>query len=295
MGKGNCHEGKFHRREPKAGECKKNDSKTYRLICADIDGTLLDDNKKLLPQVKKSLRNAAQKGMRIALASGRMPAGVEKVERELGIPCIKICNAGTYILLGNKCISMETLLPATMKDIYLHMAKKNNLPLWIFQEREWYVTDVDCYIEREIEIIRYQPQVVSVNKLADQWNKKKTGPNKLLIAADPKMIQSIQKEMAVWNLPDVDTACSADTFLEIFPKGITKGTALSAICDTLDIPLKDTIAFGDHELDIPLIETAGVGIAMGNAIDQLKEKADFVTRSNNEAGIAYALEYYLAE
>ena len=136
---------------------------------------------------------------------------------------------------------------------------------------------------------------MSVNKLADQWNKKKTGPNKLLIAADPKMIQSIQKEMAVWNLPDVDTACSADTFLEIFPKGITKGTALSAICDTLDIPLKDTIAFGDHELDIPLIETAGVGIAMGNAIDQLKEKADFVTRSNNEAGIAYALEYYLAE
>lgn len=269
--------------------------RNYRLICVDIDGTLLDDEKKLLPQVKQSLRNAAKKGIRIALASGRMPAGVDLLEEELGIPCIKICNAGTYVFLGDKCIAMETLLPSTMKNIYLHMAKKNNLPLWIFQEREWYVTDVDHYIEREIEIIRYHPEVVSVDKLADQWNREKTGPNKLLIAADPEIIRNIQQEMTAWNLPDVDMACSADTFLEIFPKGVTKGTALSAICDTLDIPLKDTIAFGDHELDIPLIETAGLGIAMGNAIDRLKEKADFVTRSNNEAGIAYALEYYIGE
>lgn len=277
------------REQAKAADRKRK----YRLICADIDGTLLDDNKRLLPQVKQSLRNAAKKGIRIALASGRMPAGVDLIEKELGIPCIKICNAGTYVFLGEQCIVMETLLPCTMKNIYLHMAKKNHLPLWIFQEREWYVTDVDRYIEREIEIIQYRPQVVSVDKMADKWDREKSGPNKLLIAADPEMIQNIEQEMAAWNLPDINMACSADTFLEIFPKGVTKGTALSAICNALDIPLRDTIAFGDHELDIPLIETAGAGIAMGNAIKKLKEKADFVTKSNNEAGIAYALEYYL--
>lgn len=265
----------------------------FRLICADIDGTLLDDNKMLLPQVKQSLKNAAKKGIQIALVSGRLPAGVEVVERELEIPCIKICNAGTYVLLGDQCISMSTLLPNTMKYIYQHIAKKNNLPLWIFQEREWYVTDVDHFIEREIEFVQYQPEVVSVDKLAYKWNKEKTGPNKLLIAADPEIIQAVHQEMEKWSWMDVDMARSADTFLEIFPKGVTKGTALSAVCDALDIPLKDTIAFGDHELDIPLVETAGVGIAMENAIDQLKEKADFVTKSNNEAGIAYALEYYI--
>lgn len=270
-------------------------AKTYRLICVDIDGTLLDDDKKLLPQVKQSLRNAAKKGIRIALVSGRLPAGVDLIEKELGMPCIKICNAGTYILLGDQCISMETLLPGTMKNIYLDMAKKNNLPLWIFQEREWYVTAVDHYIEREIEFVRYYPEVVSVDKLASQWEKEKTGPNKLLIAADPEVIQSLQQEMAERNWPDVDMACSADTFLEIFPKGVSKGTALAAVCDKLNISPEDTIAFGDHELDIPLLEAAGTGIAMGNAIDELKEKADFVTKTNNEAGIAYALEYYLAE
>lgn len=279
------------REQAKAADRKRK----YRLICADIDGTLLDDNKRLLPQVKQSLRNAAKKGIRIALASGRMPAGVDLIENELGIPCIKICNAGTYVCLGEQCIAMETLLPDTMKNIYLHMAKKNHLPLWIFQEREWYVTDVDPYIEREIEIIHYRPEVVSADQMTDQWNREKKGPNKLLIAADPEIIRNIEQEMTAWNLPDIDMARSADTFLEIFPKGVTKGTALSAICSSLDIPLGDTIAFGDHELDIPLIETAGMGIAMGNAIGQLKEKADFVTKSNNEAGIAYALEYFLED
>ena len=278
-----------------AEELHKNAARKYKLICADIDGTLLDDNKKLLPKVKESLRDAAKKGIRIALASGRMPAGVDAVEKELGMPCIKICNAGTYILLGDQCISMSTLLPGTMENIYVDIAKKNQLPLWIFQEKEWYVTDIDSYIEREIEIIRYHPEVVSVKKMAEQWEKEKTGPNKLLIAADPEIIKTVYQEMADKNWQDVDMACSADTFLEIFPKGVSKGTAISAICDKLDISLEDTIAFGDHELDIPMIENAGVGVAMGNAIDELKKKADFVTKTNNEAGIAYALEYYLAD
>lgn len=88
-------------------------------------------------------------------------------------------------------------------------------------------------------------------------------------------------------------ARSADTFLEIFPKGVTKGTALKAICQSLDVKLENVIAFGDHELDVLMIEAAGVGIAMGNAIDELKAKADFVTKSNNEAGVAYGLEHYL--
>lgn len=276
-------------------ELRKKAARKYKLICADIDGTLLDDSKRLLPQVKESLRNAAKKGIRIALASGRMPAGVEKVEKELGISCIKICNAGTYVILGDQCISMETLLPGTVENIYFDIAKKNQLPLWIFREREWYVTDIDHYIEREIEIIRYHPKIVSVEKITEQWAEEKTGPNKLLIAADPEIITAVHQEMEEKKWPDIDMACSADTFLEIFPKGISKGTAISAICDKLDISLEDTIAFGDYELDIPMIEKAGVGVAMGNAVDELKEKADFVTKTNNEAGIAYALEYYLAE
>ena len=182
-----------------------------------------------------------------------------------------------------------------MKTIYREIAKRKNVPLWIFQERKWFVTDVDHFIRREIEIIQYQPEVVDAESLAELWEKEGTGPSKLVIAASPELIQEIYREMKEQEWPDIDIACSADTFLEIFPKGTTKGTALAAICSRLNIDLKATIAFGDHELDIPLIETAGVGVAMGNAIKELKDKADFVTKTNNEAGVAFALEHFLAE
>lgn len=76
---------------------------------------------------------------------------------------------------------------------------------------------------------------------------------------------------------------------------MTKGVALSSICQELNISKEETIAFGDQELDITMIEEAGLGIAMGNAIKELKDKADFITKSNNEAGIAYALEKYLTD
>ncbi len=265
----------------------------YKLICADIDGTLLDHEKKLLPRVKKSLKEARDMGIQIALVSGRMPSGVDVVEKELGIDCIKVCSAGTYILMGEKCISVEYLPNNVMRDIYRKITKKNGIPLWIFRHEEWFVTGMDEFIEKEIGFVSYQPEFVNANELADKWDQEGKSPNKLLVAAEPSKIQEFAREIREWSLPEIDMACSADTFLEIFPKGVNKGKALEVICRELGISPQQSIAFGDHELDIPLIEAAGTGIAMGNAIETLKEKADFVTRTNDEAGIAYALDHYL--
>ncbi len=266
----------------------------YKLLCIDIDGTLLDDHKKLLPQVVKSLKKETEKDVKIALISGRMPAGTNLIEQELGIPCIKACNAGSYILMGDQCVCSRTLQLKTMKMIYHEIAKKNQLPLWIFREEKWYVTEIDKQVEKEIEIIRYEPQVVDVEELASRWEEVGGAPNKLLIAAEADRIPALREEIKALGLSDIDQASSADVFIEIFPHGIDKGAALREICRKLDIRREEVVAFGDHQLDIPLIEAAGIGIAMGNAIPELKKKADFVTKTNNEAGISYALEYFLA-
>lgn len=265
----------------------------YKLVCIDIDGTLLNDEKKIPEQVKECLRNLSDQGIRIALASGRMPAGIDLIEKELGIECIKICNAGAYILVGEKCIAEECLSNNTMRDVYRMFAEKNGIPMWIFQKRYWFVTAIDKFIKREVEIIPYQPEIVVLDQLAEKWDREDKRPNKLLLAAEPEKTDAIYREMKAHNWRDIDMARSAYTFIEIFPKGIDKGKALKTVCRKLDIDPKATIAIGDQELDIPMIEAAGVGIAMGNAIASLKEKADFVTRTNNEAGVAYALEHLL--
>lgn len=265
----------------------------YQLICLDLDGTLLDDQKKILPRARESVKQAAEQGIKIALVSGRMLSAVDPIEEELGISCIKACNAGTYILKDGQCISSEYLLADTMKRIYEEIAERYQMPLWIFRHNRWFVTGSDRYVEKESEIIHHRPEFADVEELAAEWAKEGTGPNKLVLAASPDEITEIYNVIAAQNRTDLDMARSADTFLEIFPKGVTKGTALKAICQSLDVKPENVIAFGDHELDVPMIEAAGVGIAMGNAIDELKDKADFVTKSNNEAGVAYGLEHYL--
>ena len=89
-------------------------------------------------------------------------------------------------------------------------------------------------------------------------------------------------------------ARSSEIYLEIFPEGANKGEALEAICRNLAISPEETIAFGDQELDIPMLKKAGTAVAMGNAIEELKELADFVTGSNNDGGIAFGLNHYLS-
>lgn len=271
----------------------------YELICIDIDGTLLNSEKELLPEVRRAVRRASEAGMEVVLGSARMPAGVELIEKELGVGCMKICDAGAYILAGNECISSRHFPAADMLEIYEEYAEKNRLNMWIFKDRDWYITGMDPYIAREIEIIGYHPKVVDVHLISQEWKLHNSGPSKLLIAAEPELIQQIQNDiraklsLGIWL--QIDIARSSDQFLEIFPKGVNKGSALQKICEIQGLPLEKTVAFGDHEMDIPLIAAAGLGIAMGNAVDSLKKIADYVTLSNDEAGVAYALEQILEQ
>ena len=262
----------------------------YRLLCIDIDGTLLSDDKKIAPEDAEALRKASSQGIQIAFLTGRMPAAMEGIVRQLGIPCILACDAGTYIIKDDRCIHAEYLSPETMREIYQSI-EVFQIPLWIFREKKWYVTAKDFYVKAEEELIGHTADTVSVEGLADKWDRAGTGPSKLLIGADPTTVQKVYATLR--KRQDVDMACSSENYLEIFPKGMNKGRALKLICEKESIPVEETVAFGDQELDVPMLEAAGIAIPMGNAIPVLKEKADYITKSNNEAGIAYAIRYLL--
>ncbi len=262
----------------------------YRLFCIDLDGTLLTDEKKIKKQDIEALQKAADQGIKIALITGRMPAATEPVARDLGIPCIMACNAGTYILEQEHCIYTEYLSIETMKGIY-ETIKPFGIPLWIFRNRQWYVTHKDRFVEVEERLIQYKAELASMEDIFQKWKKEDTGPNKVLIGAEPELVQTIYGILKPRQ--DADMACSSPNYLEIFPVGMNKGKALRVICEKKGIERDGTVAFGDQELDIPMLEAAGTAVAMGNAIDRLKDSVDFVTKTNNEAGIAYAIEHYL--
>ncbi len=262
----------------------------YRLLCIDVDGTLLSDDKKIAPEDIAAIRGASAQGIKTAFITGRMPAAMEGIVRQLEIPCILACNAGTYIIKEDQCIHTEYLSVESMIEIH-QQVEKFQIPLWIFREKQWYVTAKDSYVKTEEQLIDHAAVVMSVEELADQWEREQTGPNKLLVGSDPATVQKVYAVLKARK--DVDMACSSENFLEIFPKGMNKGKALQLICAKESIAVEETVAFGDQELDIPMLEAAGTAVAMGNAIPALKQKADYITKTNNEAGVAWAIRHLL--
>ena len=183
------------------------------------------------------------------------------------------------------CVKEEVLSTHIMRQLYTDLAQKHHVPLWVFQGYKWYVSRTDSFVEKETDIIKYKPDVVNLYELAENWDK--AG-----ITAKEKKTDEIQTELERWKNRMFQTARSSGNYLEIFPKNVDKGKAVVSLCAIFNIGTENVVAIGDHELDIPMIETAGIGIAMGNAIQELKEKADFVTLTNNEAGVAHALNDY---
>ena len=265
----------------------------YKLLCLDLDGTLLNDQKQVTERTRQYLQKAKERGIEIALLSGRMPFAIELIERQIGFPCIKAASAGTYILMDDRCISSQSILPEVVLKIYHHYARTHKIPLWIFQKRKWYVTERDHFVEHEVELVHYEPEVVDIRLLAKEWEVNHTGPNKLLFGAEEEVITQLKKELEKEKIPGIDFARSSEFYLEIYPLGADKGTASCKICDALGILPSQMFAIGDQELDIPMLKAAGLSVAMGNAPDHVKKVADFVTKSNEEDGVAYAMERFL--
>lgn len=265
-----------------------------RLLCLDLDGTLLNDHKEIDPRDVEAIQKAAADGVTIALITGRMPAATENIVKTLQVSCILACNAGTYILEKGSCIYSEYLPLEAMQKVY-GVAQEHALPLWSFRHEEWMVTDLDEAVEQEIRTIRHMPQIINYQNLEKEWAAGKKSPNKLLIGANPSKVQEIYGILQDMKIDGMDMACSAPTFLEIFPKGMNKGKALRMICKEKEIAREATMAFGDQELDAPMIQEAYIGIAMENGIPDIKEAARFVTKSNNDAGVAYGIAKYLPE
>ena len=253
----------------------------------DIDGTLVNDNKNISDKNIAALKKASDMGIRLALVSGRYPAGVRHIEEQLGIRCLKAAIAGAYIFEGDKCLYSQYISRETAYRVY-DIAKKEGGDCWFFSGENWYVTAMNKWVRAEMLYVAASPDVVTIDELDSIILNRNAVINKALVTGDPDAVRKIYGILSSMEL-NAQLGFSSDTYLEVIPKGVDKGTALEKLCEIYDIPLENTVAFGDEELDIPLIEKAGMGIAMGNAVKELKDKADYITISNNEAGIAYAL------
>lgn len=276
---------------------------TTQAIILDIDGTLLNDDKKISPETKKALITAQQNGVKLILASGRPTTGMhlyaEQLEMEKYHGLLVSYNGAKVVDCQTKEeLFNQTLTIAEGKAVLEHM-KQFEVKVMIDKDDYMYVNNVyDCYITykgEEINIIQYESRGGNF-KLCEKEDLAAFLDyriNKILTAGDPDYMQKNYQAMMAPFKNTLNCVFTADFYFEFTAKNIDKAKALDTVLTPMGIHAENIIAFGDGHNDITMVKYAGTGIAMDNAVPELKAVANSITLSNNKDGIAQALNNFI--
>lgn len=261
-----------------------------RAIFLDLDGTLNNDQKVITPRTKAALMAAQKKGIQLVLASARPSPGLHK-ERDIlqlqkygGV--LMSYNGGRIVDAATGRVLFETAMDLEQTRQVLRLLEKLPVTPIVDDGKDFYVTDPLGY-KVDYECKNNRMICHSVDNLAD-WIS--FAPVKILMSVLPEQLRDVQKQIRE-NIPQTLTVVqTAPFYLEVIPSTINKGQGVLDTCKALNIDPQDAVAFGDAENDIPMLRKAGVGVAMGNAAEIVKNQADVITKTNNEDGIAEWLE-----
>lgn len=262
----------------------------YKLIAMDLDGTLLNDKKVITEKTKTALMAVQKKGIRLALASARPSPGLFRERDALHMQdfngILMSYNGGRIVDAVTGKVLFETSMDLQQTKQVLR--KLESLPVTPILDdgAQFYVTDKNGY-KVDYECINNNMICSEVGNLADFLS---FAPIKILMSVQPEELPAVQKQIAAFLPESLTVVQTAAFYLEIIPRVINKGQGIRDICDVLGLDPAQVISFGDAENDIPMLRAAGMGVAMGNAQGAVKAAADMVTLSNNDDGIAAALE-----
>ena len=262
----------------------------YKLIAMDLDGTLNNDQKIITEKTKAALMAAQKRGIRLALASARPSPGLFK-ERDIlhlqdhqGI--LMSYNGGRIVDAQTGKVLFETSMDLEETKAVLRQLESLPVTPILDDGSQFYVTSKDGY-KVDYECKNNNMVCTEVGNLADFLT---FAPVKILMSVQPEELLQVQKQIAGFLPESLTVVQTAPFYLEVIPKVINKGQGILDICAVLGIDPAQVISFGDAANDIPMLEAAGMGVAMGNAQEAVKAAADMVTLSNNDDGIAAALE-----
>jgi len=266
-----------------------------KILFTDLDGTLLDDSKAISQGNRSAADRALDAGHKIVLASGRALANVLPIADKLDLQ-----RAGGYIVSYNggqiyDCHAQRLLLNQTLSfdDVAAIFELADKAGIYCQTYEDGYVLgsregeELDFYVKEASA--RYKvPENVPLYLMKE--------PNKLLLIDmnSKENLIAFQAALMEQFSDRLDSFFSNDHYLEVVPKGVSKGNALHFLCNYLNIPSDNSVAAGDYENDLPMIREAAVGVILANAPDFVKKEADFVTeKDNNHDGFAEVIERFI--
>lgn len=274
-----------------------------KAIALDIDGTLTNDAKVVTPRTRDALMRAQEAGIRVILASGRPVQGLRKLAHELELDryhgmLVAYNGARVIDAESNEVLFDQPMDPADMRDLIEHL-RAFDVIAWVTDGPYLYVEDAyRCEITYKgapFNVVKYERDAcdLRIREVSDLLEVCERPQDKILTAATGTYLQAHWEEMYAPFRERLSGMFTAEFYFEYTARGIDKGHALSGALPRLGIDAADVVAFGDGQNDAPMLAWAGTGVAMANAVDETKAIADMVTASNNEDGIALALDKLL--
>jgi cof-like hydrolase len=263
----------------------------YKLLVLDVDGTLLNDEREISKRTLAALLKVQQMGVRIVLASGRPTYGLMPLAKTL-----ELGNYGRFVLSYNGCqiikaqngeILFERRINPEMLPYLEKKARKNGFAIFTYHD-DTLITDSpdNEYIKNEallnnLKIIREDEFSTAID----------FAPCKCMLVSDKeKALIGLEQHWEKRLAGTLDAFRSEPYFLEVVPCGVNKANTLGALLEHLGVTREEVIAVGDGVCDVTMLQLAGMGVAMGHSQDSVKVCADYVTASNEEDGVALAVE-----
>lgn len=283
------------------------------LIALDMDGTLLNEQGSISPENREAIVNAQSLGHIVAIATGRSYMDAERQLRLAELECPVVSLNGALVTLSDGSIAAsqpldkEDIIPAlrwmnevpelyyevyTKDNVYVELDKRVRLEKLselsddeVPEEVSWLLT---AMIRKQFQ----QAAVSYVENMEDVWSKEDNSIYKTLaFSLNRELLKEASTRFSA--IPGLIITASHVNNIEINHKEANKGTGVSLLAAHYGIPAEQVAVMGDSYNDLPMFETAGYKIAMGNAADLLKETADFITLSNSEHGVAAGIRHLL--
>lgn len=267
----------------------------YKVLALDLDGTLTDSKKQITPRTEAALRKAAAKGVRIVLASGRPTVGVQPLAEQLDLAenggCILSYNGGRIVDCKTGQTLVQHAFPPELVGPVCEFAHEAGIVALTYDAQGILTEDPDNpYVQEEARI-----NGIPARKVDDLASAVTFPVNKFLLVGDPERMPHAEELMQQRFAGKLSIYRSQPFFIETMPLGVEKAASLALLLRTMGLFDKNLMACGDGWNDLPMIQYAGMGVAMGNAVPPVKAAADYVTADNDHDGVGLAVEKFILE
>lgn len=264
----------------------------YELIALDMDGTLLNGDKVISPENRTKILEAKEKGKNVVIATGRPLLGVKKFLKELDMVSEKdyvIAFNGALVQSAGdgRIISKTTLSLKDYKDLY-KLSQELGVHIHALTEETVMTPVNNKYTGVEADINNIPIIEIPVDQVSEEET-----IVKVMMIDEPELLDKIIPMIPEEVKEKYSIVRSAPFFLEFLDKSVNKGVGVDAVAKELGLQSQNVICVGDAGNDIDMLKYAGLGVAMENAFDEVKEVASYITKSNNDHGVAHVIDKFM--